>query len=108
VKKRIFVTTQFEGFHCWPNAPEEVSFLRDMHRHIFHVRCELSVNHNDRDVEFILFKRELDYKIKQIHKESDTATWSCEKWASTLLTDLNLTMCEVSEDGENGAAIYRD
>lgn len=108
MKKRIFIRTSFEGFHCWPDAPDEVGFLRDLHRHIFHVECELEVNHNDRDVEFILFKREVDFCIRKTMKAANTDTWSCEKWASHLLTTLNLTKCSVSEDGENGATVYRD
>ena len=26
----IIVTTRFEGFHCWPAAPDEVAFLRNV------------------------------------------------------------------------------
>ena len=42
--------------HC---AFEQVKFLRDEHRHIFWFECEKVVHHDDRDVEFIMFKREI-------------------------------------------------
>jgi hypothetical protein len=60
MKKFIEVTWQFEGLHCWPSAPDEVAFLRSPHRHIFHCRARLEVFHQDREVEFILLKRNLE------------------------------------------------
>ena len=59
-KKYIFVTFQKEGIHRYPDAPEGVEFLRHPHRHMFHFRVEIEVFHDDRDIEFILFKRELE------------------------------------------------
>ncbi len=77
-KRTIFVTFQREGIHCYPAAASEpsladVSFLGSPHRHIFHFRVDIEIFHNDRDIEFIQFKRwceslysssilELDYK----------------------------------------------
>jgi len=68
--KMIWVTFQKEGIHCYPAAATDpklatgdmydVSFLGTPHRHIFHFRVWLSVQHNDRDVEFIQFKRWLE------------------------------------------------
>ena len=101
---KIFVTTRFEGFHRWPSAPDEVAFLRERHRHIFHVRAERVVSHDDRDVEFILFKREIECGIREANTD-ETLDWSCERWASYLLERFELSKCEVSEDGENGAVV---
>lgn len=112
----IFITTQFEGFHRWKDAPEAVSFLRDVHRHIFHVKVTASVSHAERDIEFILFKREVEEIIQTI-KDGGYVTsqpltdWSCETWAKAILTILrnrgynNKMICEFSEDGENGAIV---
>ena len=60
--KRIFVTFQKEGLHKWPDAIDHpgVEFLANEHRHMFHFRVDLQVFHDDREVEFILFKRELE------------------------------------------------
>ena len=69
-KNYIWVTFQKEGIHKYPAAltdPKlktgdemDVSFLGYLHRHIFHFRVEIEVFHDDRDIEFIQFKRELE------------------------------------------------
>ncbi len=59
-KRTIFVTFQKEGIHHYPNAPAGVEFLAHPHRHMFHFRITVDVFHNERDIEFILFKRELE------------------------------------------------
>jgi len=61
-QRQIWVTFQKEGIHKYPAALEEpklsdVSFLGYPHRHIFHFRVSIDVWHNDRDIEFIQFKR---------------------------------------------------
>ena len=104
-KRYVFITTQFEGFHCWPDAPNEVGFLRDIHRHIFHVKAWAQVDHGDRQIEFILLKRKIDQYIASIVKP---ISWSCEHWAEHLLQQFGLASCEVSEDGENGAIVIAD
>lgn len=113
----IWVTFQKEGIHLYPAAATDpklagVSFLGFPHRHMFHFRIELEVFHDDRDVEFILFKRELeqlyaDGTLQLNHK-------SCEMIAQDLADYITLTypkrdlVIEVSEDGENGARMYFD
>jgi hypothetical protein len=34
---RIQVRTSFVGVHQWKDAPDEVAFLRNLHRHVFKV-----------------------------------------------------------------------
>lgn len=105
---RIFVTTNFEAFHHWPDAPEEVAFLRSLHRHIFYVRAEKVVTHANRDIEFLLLKRELNAIIEEAKDINDTRTWSCEQWAIYLLEMLRFNRVEVSEDNENGAIVEKE
>lgn len=109
-QKFIWVTFQHEGIHKYPDAPEGVKFLRNEHRHIFHFRVELEVFHDDRDVEFILFKRELERLYSENTLQLDYK--SCEMMSDDLANyiqtnypnrDLVIT---VSEDGENGATCY--
>ena len=57
VKKNIWVTFQKEGIHKYPDAPDEVDFLRYPHRHIFHFKVQIEVFNDDRDIEFFIFKR---------------------------------------------------
>ena len=119
--KMIWVTFRKEGIHKYPAAltdpalatgdEYDVSFLGYPHRHIFHFRVWISVQHNDRDIEFIQFKRWLEslYNGKNSVLELD---WkSCEMIADELYThiadrypDRSVTI-EVSEDGENGCSI---
>jgi hypothetical protein len=109
-QKFIWVTFQKEGIHKYPDAPEGVEFLKYPHRHIFHFKVELEVFHDDREVEFILFKRELESLYSQGTLQLDYK--SCEMMADDLANyikekyskrDLVIT---VSEDGENGAVCY--
>lgn len=116
ITQNIWVTFQKEGIHCYPEAGvnealKNVSFLANPHRHMFHFRVELQVKHDNRDVEFILFKRELE----QLYQGTlELNNKSCEMIAKDLLQyitakyqDRNCKI-EVSEDKENGCVLeYR-
>jgi hypothetical protein len=112
-KKYIEVRFQFEGAHCWPNAPDSVLFLRTPHRHVFHVRARMDVNHNDREIEFILVKRHLQQNMIDVFRMSNNLlpTSSCEEMAEYLCEYIKQfykrtsVEVEVSEDGENGAVV---
>jgi hypothetical protein len=117
--RQIFVTFQKEGIHCYPAAATDpmlatgdqydVSFLGTPHRHIFHFRVDIDVFHNDRDIEFIQFKRWLE----NLYKDSILALdyKSCEMIADDLYIQIaarypdRAVKIEVSEDGENGCTI---
>lgn len=107
MEKSIWVTFQKEGIHCYPNAPAGVEFLKHPHRHIFHFRVEIEVFHDDRDIEFILFKRELEALYSEGVLELDYK--SCEMIADELAEFILETytgrelIITVSEDNENGA-----
>ena len=118
----IVVNLRVPGIHRWENCPlTEVAFLRDYHRHVFHIRAEKLVQHNDRDVEIIMFKLEiLDFMRRNYSHESnsiliknsaDDALFfdyrSCEHIAHELLEKFDLAVCEVLEDGENGAIVNK-
>lgn len=105
VKMCIFVTVEFEAFHQWADAPEHVAFLRDLHRHIFHVRITKPVGHANRDIEFITLKREVTSYIREFMEGQ--VLGSCEMIASRLMGQFDAVQVEVSEDGENGAIVYR-
>ncbi|HET8688642.1 MAG TPA: hypothetical protein VFM18_18665 [Methanosarcina sp.] len=112
--RQIWVTFQKEGMHRYiaaENDPmlEDVAFLAYPHRHIFHFRVAIDVFHNDRDIEFILFKRWLESLYSNAILELDFK--SCEMIADDLYVQIaakypgrNVTI-EVAEDGENGCSI---
>lgn len=107
----VWVTHRHEGIHRYETAPDEVKFLRDYHRHMFHIRLTLQVFHDDREIEFILLKRFLTRSCDEIFGENPSGL-SCEQIAKLIIertqeefgTDRKY-VCEVSEDGENGATV---
>ena len=141
--KMIWVTFQKEGIHKYPAAltdpslatgdEYDVSFLGYPHRHIFHFRVWISVFHNDRDIEFIQFKRWLlslyteaggsnvlrDRSISDNQDRTGLAQTttlqldykSCEMMSDELYEVIKArypgreVWIEVSEDGENGSFI---
>ena len=120
-KKMIWVTFRKEGIHKYPAAATDpnlatgdeydVSFLANPHRHIFHFRVWLSVTHNDRDVEFIQFKRWLEKLYSSNQGVLSLDYKSCEMIADDLYLQIatkypdRAVWIEVAEDGENGALI---
>jgi hypothetical protein len=118
-QRKIWVTFQKEGMHRYPAAATDpalatgdeydVSFLANPHRHIFHFRVWADVVHNDRDIEFIQFKRWLENLYRDDTLQLDYK--SCEMMADDLYIQIagrypnRAVWIEVSEDGENGALI---
>ena len=109
VKKNIWVTFQKEGIHKYPDAPDEVDFLRYPHRHMFHFKVQIEVYNDDRDIEFFIFKRwleslyaddilQLDYKSCEMMAD-DLAKQIKDKYPGRQLS------IDVSEDGENGCHV---
>lgn len=118
--RTIWVTFRREGIHRYPAAATDpllctagemdVSFLGNAHRHIFHFRVAIAVAHNDRDIEFIQFKRWLEGLYSKDILELDFM--SCEMIADALYLQIvdrypgrEITI-DVSEDGENGCSIF--
>jgi hypothetical protein len=118
-QRRIWVTFRKEGIHKYPAAATDpalatgdeydVSFLSSPHRHIFHFTVAIEVFHNDRDIEFIQFKRwleklyaggtlELNYKSCEMISD-DLYEAIANRYPNR---DIEIT---VAEDGENGATI---
>lgn len=116
VVNRIWVTFEKEGIHKYPAALEDpkladVSFLGYPHRHVFKFKVGIEVFHDDRDIEFIQFKRwleqlyientlQLDYKSCEMLSDDLARAIACEHPGRKI-------EIEVSEDGENGSyAVY--
>jgi hypothetical protein len=108
----IIVKFAIEGFHYWKEAPTEVRFLRPNHRHIFHFRLEKAVSHSDRDIEIILFGREVKQFLHKTFSSQNQpylefGSRSCEQIAEQLLKTFHLESAQVLEDNENGAIVYK-
>ena len=129
-KRHIWVTFKREGIHKYPAALDDpklatggwddVSFLGYPHRHIFHFRVQIEVFHDDREIEFIQFKRWLqrlyDMAPDGNKGHGDTGVLeldykSCEMIADDLYLQIankypgREVNIEVSEDGENGCSV---
>lgn len=108
--RRVFIKLQFTALHCWPECPiEEVSYLRNLHRHAFHVMIRFKVGHDDRDIEFINAKNEIHKWIQENWEGEDLGRLSCEQMATKLsikFSHLDPCYVCVSEDDENGAEIW--
>ena len=115
-KRQIWVTWQREGIHKYPAALTDpaladVQFLGYPHRHIFHFRVWIDVFHNDRDLEFIQFKRWCESLYNRDNSVLSLDHKSCEMIADDLYIQIaqrypgRVIHIEVAEDGENGALI---
>lgn len=111
-KRSIWLTFQRKGFHCYPDAPDDVSYLRVTHRHIFKFRVQISTGHDNRELEFhqVLNKIEswydqgtlyLDYRSCEM-MANELATLLCKEYGGIPGSPREVSI-EVSEDGECGA-----
>jgi hypothetical protein len=119
-KTMIHVRFQKEGIHKYPAAltdPKlatgdeyDVSFLGYPHRHMFHFKVAIEVFHDDRDIEFIQFKRWLEKLYSDSILQLDYK--SCEMISDDLAKIINDTYpnrdieITVEEDGENGSVTF--
>jgi len=125
-QRSIWVTFTKEGVHMYPGADkdpklatgdwDDVSFLSVPHRHIFHFRVRIEVFHNDRDIEFIQFKRWME----RLYSEQGSTNGqvlnlnhkSCEMIADDLYKEIStkypsrFVEISVAEDNENGCSIF--
>ena len=114
--RSIWVTFSKEGIHKYPAALDDprlatgdeydVSFLGYPHRHTFHFKVWIEVFHDDRDIEFIQFKRWLEKLYGNAELQLDYK--SCEMIADDLAKEINekyplrWVRISVAEDNENG------
>jgi hypothetical protein len=95
--RSIWVTFTKEGIHKYPGADtdpklatggwDDVSFLGFPHRHTFHFKVWIEVFHDDRDIEFIQFKRWLERLYGNAELQLDYK--SCEMIADDLYETIN-------------------
>jgi hypothetical protein len=121
-QRQIWVTFRKEGIHRYPAAATDpalstpgeydVSFLASPHRHVFWFKVWIDVFHNDRDLEFIQFKRWLENLYSKDILQLDFK--SVEMLADDLYVQIaerypdRAVWIEISEDNENGCLIKYD
>lgn len=108
------IKTQFEGIHHYPDASGDEEYLKYPHRHMFHVEVKIEQFHDDRDIEYIGFKRWVNTLFEEWEFKGNIhylGAKSCETIAGKLMDQINykypgrgLTV-KVLEDNENGAEV---
>lgn len=108
IQRFVYATLQKEFIHQYKDAPEEVAYLRYPHRHVAHIKVKVEVYHNEREIEFIMLKHQLENFVNLTNLTNN----SCETIAENILNyiksyydgnrDITIT---VSEDAENGCEL---
>lgn len=119
--KKTFIYVPFvkEGYHCFPEAGTDVQYatndeydvshLQYKHMHYFYFKVWIEVTHNNRQIEFIQFRRWLEslYDSKTLSLNN----MSCEMIADQLYDTISQKFpnveirIDISEDNINGAYV---
>ena len=116
---RIEVSEMFLGMHHWWNAPDQVLFLRNDHVHDFKATVSCSVDHDDRDLEFYIIRKDLRSILKSSFEMADGLYLlkgkSCEDVARIVLSALTKMYGEgrdwkvtVAENPQQSATVRAD
>lgn len=104
----VYCRVQYEATHSWDSCNiEEVSYLKNEHRHVFYIVAYKKVNHANRDTEFIVLKHKIENFLRRTYPTRQLGSMSCEMLAEKLCERFDLSKCDVSEDNENGAVVYK-
>ena len=108
--RRITVSTAGIGFHAWPEARDVREYLSARHRHLFHYRVTVPVNHDDRDIEFHDLLDVVNDSSPLTRREHGRS--SCEHLAGEVAAAVfdaypstPWVIVEVTEDDEVGATL---
>ncbi len=113
MKKCVEVTWKAPGMHCWPEAPEEVDFLRNPHRHLFWFTAWATIT-KSRQIEFFLLRNQMQVLTAKIADYNflgyDFKDFSCEQIAEKLLKHAppSVYAIKVSEDNENASIVQKE
>lgn len=106
---KVICKIKVEGFHHYPDAPQQVDFLRHRHRHVFHITAMFHVEHMNRDLEIFMVQDELSKWIcNKYGTPCEFGAMSCEHIADDILKNYSYKGCrtvEVLEDGDGGAIV---
>lgn len=121
LRRSVWVRSEFKALHCWPQAPEKVGFLKNLHRHTFIVEVEISITHNDREIEFFLLQEDVNKALNTLPDQETKlkglkvlGRMSCEDIGEHVASEIlskypgRDLVVSVSEDGEVGARLHYD
>lgn len=109
MKRKVIINTSFPAIHLWPSCPyEDVEFLAYPHRHVFHCTLKFEVAHDDRDIEFIRKKSEVERALREEgFYDGNLGAMSCEMIADWMIKRFGACYVRVMEDNENGAEVEK-
>ena len=98
------------GTHYWEDCPfDEVVFLRNEHHHDFTIFVSCDVEHNDRDIEFIMLRIWLKKFIKNTYMVDNEIVRFCGRSCEMISSEIKEALIKqysdknwkvsVSEDG---------
>lgn len=107
IRTGVIVNLQIEGLHRWSECNiSKVCYLASDHRHIFHICAKKKVTDNDRQIEIICLKHQINsYLQTKYGSVCKFGNMSCEMIAQELAKEFGLYYCRVLEDNENGAEV---
>lgn len=119
--RRLLIKVPLIGFHCWPEAPDHLSYLRAAHRHVFNITVAIVVDGDDRTIEFHEFADKLSMLADtawSLRSPLNAVPWSCEEIANRLYEDITkdaatfklgtsvIVSITVQEDNEHAAEVF--
>lgn len=108
LKKFVVIKTQFPAIHRYPEATGQTAYLKHPHRHVFYVVMKWEVQDNNREIEFLKKKTEMNQFIQQELYNQNIGNLSCEDLAEMLSITFHANFVSVFEDNENGAEYHAD
>jgi len=109
MKNTVIIQFEIEGFHNYPNAPQEVEFLSFKHRHTFVVKAGYSVEDLNREKEIFIERDYIkEYLLESFGSPCEFGAMSCEMIAKEILEYAEIDgmiWCEVWEENTGGARV---
>jgi hypothetical protein len=111
MKSTVIIQFEIAGFHHYPNAPQQVQFLSNDHRHTFKIKAGYSVEDLNREKEIFIQREYLkEYLIESYGYPCQFEAMSCEMIANDLLEfglEDGLIWVEVWEEKTGGARVEK-
>lgn len=109
MKSTVIIRFEIEGFHNYPNAPKEVEFLSNQHRHTFVVKCGYKVKDLNREREIFICREQVKkYIDKSFGTPCQFNAMSCEMIATEILQfgiEGGMVWCSIWEENTGGAKV---
>lgn len=106
MNRYIETYNEIVGFHYYPNAPEFCSYLGNMHRHVFIIRCRFKVSHNNREIEINKQQQDIENYLRNVYNYPCMfGAMSCEDIAQSIMNNFNAVSVTILEDNYGGATL---